>query len=134
MAYINQETKKVLQPKIKEICKKYGVSATLAIRDNRVLVLNVKSGVIDFIGNYNSVAGVRYIHDRFQPASDYLDVNRYWYNDHFDGDAKNFLNEVLEAMNHGNYDNSDAQVDYFDVGWYVDVKIGRWNKPYEVQK
>jgi hypothetical protein len=33
-------------------------------------------------------------------------------------------------MNMGNHDNSDIMTDYFDVGWYVDVNIGLWNKPY----
>ena len=33
-------------------------------------------------------------------------------------------------MNDGNHDRSDPQSDYFDVGWYVDVNIGKWNKPY----
>jgi hypothetical protein len=36
----------------------------------------------------------------------------------------------MTAMNDGNHDRSDIQTDYFDVGWYVDVNIGRWNKPY----
>jgi hypothetical protein len=33
-------------------------------------------------------------------------------------------------MNAGNHNNSDVQSDYFDVGWYIDVNIGKWNKPY----
>jgi hypothetical protein len=35
-------------------------------------------------------------------------------------------------MNDGNFDKSDIQSDYFHVGWYVSVNIGKWNKPYEV--
>jgi hypothetical protein len=62
-----------------------------------------------------------------------LDVNPYWYQEHFDGKAKSFLKEVLAAMNSGNHNNSDVQSDYFDVGWYVDVNIGSWNKPYTVE-
>ena len=61
-----------------------------------------------------------------------LDVNPYWYKEHFSGKARNFLMELLPAMNNGNHDNSDIQTDYFDVGWYVDVNIGRWNQPYQV--
>jgi hypothetical protein len=34
----------------------------------------------------------------------------------------------------GNHDNSDIQSDYFDVGWYVEVNIGKWNKAYDLQK
>ena len=41
-----------------------------------------------------------------------------------------FLSEVIPAMNVGNFDNSDPMTDYFHVGWYVDVNLGRWDKPY----
>ncbi len=30
------------------------------------------------------------------------------------------------------YDNSDIMTDYFDVAWYVDINIGKWNKPYKL--
>jgi hypothetical protein len=33
-------------------------------------------------------------------------------------------------MNDGNHDTSNAQIDYFCVGWYVNVNAGHWNKPY----
>jgi hypothetical protein len=62
-----------------------------------------------------------------------LDVNVYWYKEHFSGKALSFLKEVITVMNNGNHDNSDIQTDYFDVGWYVDVNIGTWNKPYTVE-
>ena len=62
-----------------------------------------------------------------------LDVNPYWYHEHFDGKAKKFLSEVIPAMNKGNHDNSDIQTDYFDVGWYVDVNVGKWDKPYVLE-
>ena len=62
-----------------------------------------------------------------------LDVNPYWYQEHFNGVAFKFLKEVFTEMNKGNYNNSDIQTDYFDVGWYVDVNIGSWNKPYTVE-
>ena len=48
MAYINQEKKKELAPKIKEICKKHGIKATLSIDNYSTLNLNIKSGSIDF--------------------------------------------------------------------------------------
>ena len=28
------------------------------------------------------------------------------------------------------YDKSDAMVDYFDTAYYIDINIGKWNKPY----
>jgi hypothetical protein len=62
-----------------------------------------------------------------------IDVNPYWFKEHFSDKSLNFLKEIFTAMNEGNHDRSDIQSDYFDVGWYVDVNIGKWNKPYEVE-
>ncbi len=131
MAYVSQELKAKLAPTIKAVCKKYGVKATLAVRNHMTLCLNIKSGNIDFIGTFNKVAGARHP-DRFNPATGSVDVNTYWYQEHFDGKALKFLNEVITAMNNGNHDRSDIQSDYFDVGWYIDVNIGQWNKPYQI--
>ena len=135
MAYVSQERKAQLAPAIKAICKKYGVKASIAVRHHSTLVVNIKQGKIDFIGNYNKVAGERYSRDPlgFRPADKSIDVNPYWYREHFDGQALAFLSELLPAMNVGNHDNSDPQTDYFDVGWYVDVNIGQWNKPYALE-
>ena len=130
MAYMSQERKAQLAPAIKAICKKYGVKASLSVSNHQVLCLNIKSGKIDFINDYNQANGTRLQN----PAKDYIQVNPYWYRDHFGGEAYHFLSEVMPAMNAGNHDNSDIQSDYFDVGWYVDVNIGRWNKPYELTK
>ena len=135
MAYVSQELKSKLAPKIKAICKKYKVKASLAVRHHSTLVLNVQSGSIDFIKNFNETIdsrGAAYHANRFNPAEGSIQVNPYWYQDHFSGKAKAFLSEVLPAMNEGNFDKSDIQSDYFHVGWYVDVNIGKWNKPYEV--
>ena len=136
MAYVSQELKAKLAPKIKEICKKHGVKATLAVRNHSTLVLNIKQGRIDFIGNYNETindrdpTGNRHIN----AADKYIQVNPYWYHEHFSGQAKKFLSEVIPVMNTGNWDKSDIQTDYFNVGWYVDVNIGKWNQPYALEK
>jgi hypothetical protein len=134
MAYMNQEMKSKISPVIKAICQRYGIKASLSVRNNMVLVLKITEGKIDFIGNCNRVCGASAWQTRngFQPQKDYLDVNPYHFRDHFDGVAKQVLIEILEAMNTGNWDESDIQTDYFNVGWYVDVKIGSWQKPYKV--
>jgi hypothetical protein len=132
MAFVSQELKSKLAPKIKAICKKYKVKASLAVNNHSTLVLNVQSSPIDFISNYNETVSTRPEYNRFSPAERAIQVNPYWYQDHFSGKAKAFLSEVLPAMNDGNFDKSDIQSDYFHVGWYVSVNIGKWNKPYEV--
>lgn len=135
MAYMNQEKKSKIAPQVKKVLKKYGIKGSLAVRNNSTLVLNLKSGKIDFIGNSNRVCGNDFyqVSKGFKPnTTGYCDVNPYWFKEHYDGDAKAFLSEVLTAMNAGNHDNSDIQTDYFDVGWYVSVNIGKWKQPYQV--
>ncbi len=137
MAFVSQSLKKTLAPHIKAVCKRYGVKATLAVQNHSTLCLNIKSGPIDFIGNANEVCG----NDHYQVSrgftpnkSGYDNVNVYHYRSHYSGVALKFLSEVIPLMNYGNHDNSDIMTDYFDVGWYVDVNIGKWDQPYILEK
>ena len=125
MAYMSQEKKAKIAPAVKAILKKYNVKASLAVRNHMTLVLNVKQGPIDFINDFGNSEDA---------AKFGIQVNPYWYHEHFTGESKKFLTEVITAMNDGNHDRSDIQTDYFDVGWYVDVNIGQWNKPYALEK
>ena len=141
MAYMSQERKQSLAPAIKAVLKKYGVKGTLAVNNHSTLVLNIKSGSIDFIENFiatdaASMSGRKMSQDQIDyiRKNQSLDVNPYWYQEHFSGQALAFLSQVIRLMNKGNHDNSDVQTDYFDVGWYVDVNIGKWNKPYTLEK
>jgi hypothetical protein len=125
MAYMSQDKKANIAPKVKAILKKYNVKGSLAVRNHSTLVLNVKAGAVDFMKDYGNEESARNFG---------IQVNPYWYHEHFTGKSKQFLKEVLNAMNDGNHDRSDIQSDYFDVGWYVDVNIGKWNKPYILEK
>ncbi len=135
MAYMSQEKKKQLAVTIKAICKTFGVKATLSVHHHSTLVLTIKSSPIDFVANYNAVLKTR-PHPEY--ASDVigtnLDVNPYWFKEQFSGRALMFLTRVIDAMNVGNHDRSDISTDYFDVGWYIKVSIGQWDKPYVVTK
>jgi hypothetical protein len=134
MAFVDQGLKEKLAPAVKAVCKKYGVKGSLSVRHHSTLVLKIKSGSLDLVGNYNRIGiakGPNQYGDPFEPRN-YVSVNEYHYKDHFDGKALQFITEVLAAMQKGNWNNTDLMTDYFDVGWYVDVKIGEWNKPYEL--
>lgn len=131
MAYMNQEKKTKIAAALKPVLKKYGLKGSLSVRNHSTIVLNIKAGKIDFIGNY--------IKDITDPQvlkwceKRAVDVNPYWYQDHYDGVAKAALDEIFTALKSaGWYNNSDAQIDYFDTAYYYDVNIGKWNKPYEV--
>lgn len=128
MAYMNQERKAQIAPKVKEILKKYDMKGSLSVDNHSTLVLNIKSGPIDFWADmqYNAFSGnLSNLWD-----GGYIYVNTYWVDMHYSGVSYEFLREVIDAMNVGNHDNSDIMSDYFDVGWYVNVNVGKWNKPY----
>ena len=142
MAYVSQELKSKLSPTIKAICKKYKVKASIAVRHHSTLVLNVKSGKIDFIENYiktdadkvvaNKMSADTIAHIRKNQS---LDVNTYWAHEHYSGKAKQFLTEMISAMKGPDFfDHTDAQSDYFHCSHYIDINIGKWDKPYIVEK
>ena len=128
---MNQEKKSKIAQNLKPILAKYGIKASLAVRNHSSIVLNIKSGTIDFIGNFNSSINTQR-GDR--KAEGYIDVNPYWYQEHFSGVAKEFLTEAMTALKSADwYDKSDIQSDYFNIAYYVDINIGKWHKPYQFE-
>jgi len=122
MAYVSQQMKAELAPTIKTILKKYGIKGSIAVQNHSTLVLNIKSGKIDFAKDSTS--------DNFN-----YQVNTYWVHEHYTGKAKKFLAEVIAAMKGPKFfDHSDAMTDYFHVSHYIDINLGKWNKPYVLEK
>lgn len=140
MAYMNQERKAIIASKLKPIMKKYKVKGTLAVRNHSTICLNLKEGAIDFVENFiqtdaNQFSGKKMSADQvaYIRKNQSIDVNPYWFQEHFNGTAKAFLTEAMAALKGaGWYDRSDAMTDYFDTAYYVDINIGKWNKPYQV--
>ena len=135
MAYMNVEHKRKIAELVKPILHKYNVKGTLAVRNHSTLVLNISRGKLDFIGNYNEVGKDDRSHQTFafQPAKDYIQVNQYHTDRHYSGKVRDFFKEILEAMNVDNWDRSDIQTDYFNVGYYIHIAIGKWDKPYVLE-
>ena len=134
MAYFDQKKKALIAPKIKALCKQYNVKASLSVRSHLSVVLNIKSGPIDFIGNLNETRNADPYQCQEGPsnAKGSIQVNPYHFQNHFTGKSKEFLTKALAILNTNNHDRSDIMSDYFDVGHYVDVNIGQWDKPYLV--
>lgn len=136
MAYMNQERKAKLVAEAKKVLKKYGVKATFST-DRHSISCNIKSGSLDLIGNSNKVCGASNPGMRgvsWAESKDHMEINTYHYHNHFDGKCLAFVAELMKALNTGNHDNSDSQTDYFDVGWYVYISVGKWNKPYVLER
>ena len=134
MAYMSQERKSKIAALIKPILKEYGIKATLSVCNHNTICLNIKSGAIDFIENYNNIHydTKNQYGDMFVPEHGYIPVNCYHLKNYFNGKALDFIEKCNKMLNMGNHNNSMAEIDYYDVGWYVDINIGKWNKPYIV--
>lgn len=124
MAYVSQEMKSEIAPIVKNVLKKYGLKGTLSVRNHSSLVLTITKGKIDFLKTYEDNTGRK---------CSYIDVNVYSVNNVYPGKAGKCLAELVEALKGPRYfDHSDIQTDYFHRSHYIDINIGRWNKPYEV--
>ena len=122
MAYVSQELKKELAVGIKKVLKKYKVKGSIAVRHHSTLVVNLKSGAVDFQKDYLSDQKVHY------------SINPYHYQSHFEGKAKAFLTELEAAVKSDKwFDKSDIMTDYFHTAYYWDVNIGKFNKDYVVE-
>lgn len=133
MAYMSQTRKAELAPQIKAVLAKYGMKGTIGVRNHMTLTVRIKAGKLPMIENF--VIGIEDPRRADAVLKERaIDVNPYHFENHFTGKCKEFLIELYNAMNNGNHDRSDIMTDYFDVGWYTDVRIGEWNKPYEMVK
>jgi len=119
MAYITQDEKKEIVSRIKKevlsIPEFSKMKMTFGVRNSSTFVCNVRSGDIEFD-----------LGDR-----DYKQVNTYRVDADMDVKSNRFLSKLLSVINDTNYDNSDIMTDYFDVGFYVSVNIGTYDKPYK---
>jgi len=142
MAFMDQKRKAQLAPGIKAVLRKYGLKGSLRAGNHTSLSLTLTEGSLDLIGNAVAVLhreATLYPHDTkskwiLEAAANMLksqsmDVNPYHAKDEFTGVCQKAILELIEAMNVDNYDESDIQTDYFNVGWYIHLNVGRWDKP-----
>lgn len=117
MAWMNQEKKAKIASELKKVVPK-GWKYSLRVRNHSTLVMTISSAPINLLEN--------------SPDHRYLNVNTYWLDKFFRGDLLVQFIKIRNAMNTDNYDRSDIQTDYFDVGHYIDINIGSWDKPFKV--
>lgn len=84
----------------------------------------IKSGDLDFLGSLKKDLERDYI-------TVWKDIKNQFNND----DIVSAL-EKIESIVYGQdyYDNSDVMIDYFEVKYYADIKIGDWDSPYQLNQ
>lgn len=139
MAYMSQDHKREINANLRPILKKHGLTGRLGVDNHSTLVLKITKGDVDFLTSYNQNRredqAWKYPQWGEWKDVDHIDVNVYHYDKHFSEDVVKVLDEILPILNgegtsRENFDESDAMVDYFYVGWYVNVRVGTWEKPY----
>lgn len=126
MAYVNQDKKSKIAAALKPVVP-HGWKYSLAVRNHSTIVMTVASAPFDLIRAFKRSA-------HFDPdTATEVSVNPYHFRSHIEDEVvADVIEKILDALNTDNHDNSDPMTDYFDVGHYVDLRIGRWNKPFQV--
>ena len=132
---MNQAKKQIIKANLDKVLKPLGIKYSLSVQNHSSITCTIQSAPIDFIGNYNAVReqdpAFKAMPDAFQPR-DYVQVNPYWYGDHFTGQCEEIIAQVVNALKSADYyDRSDAMTDYFDTAYYFHLNLGRWDKPFE---
>jgi len=141
MGFVNQKIKAKLTPGIKAVLKKYGMKGTIRVQHYSTLIVTLRSGELDLLGDYKSTYLKRSEFEFFMATARQLDyilkTNNMQVNVHqidrlfSNPTIKAFLTELKTAMEGDEfYDNSDITTDYVDVSHYISIRIGEWNSPF----
>lgn len=125
MAYVNQAKKQKIAAALKLVVPA-GWKYSLAVRNHSTIVMTVAAAPFDLLAAFNPAYGCD------KPPT-YVSVNPYHISTHvWDECVAEVLQKIVDALNTDNHDNSDLMTDYFDVGHYVTLQLGRWDKPFRV--
>lgn len=119
MAWMNQERKKELAAAAKKVLPA-DWKVTFGVRHHSSIVCTIKQAPKSVLSDYLGVEDS----DPNRPCVNHYHLDRAW-----KGESHAVLKALVAALHKGNHDNSDIMTDYFDVGWYVDIGFGKWDKP-----
>ena len=124
MAYVDQTKKAKIAAALKAVIPS-GWKYSLAVQHHSTIVCTISAAPFDLIGAMQAS-------EYFDPATaDHATVNTFHTRTAFsDQCVADVFEKIVAALNTGNHDRSDSMTDYFDVGHYVGLSIGRWNKPF----
>jgi len=124
MAFMNQERKAPIAAELKRVIPQ-GWKWTLGVRNHSTIVLNIWAAPADLLGmiRTNVRCEVGHHFDLYMPRrGDFMKGAP--------AEIAELFDRIADALYRGNHDRSDLQTDYFDVGWYVDVNIGTYERPF----
>ncbi len=117
MAYVSQEKKAELVALAKAVLPS-DWKATFSVRNHSTMVCTISQAPASVLADYKANENAP------EPY-----VNHYHLQPNWQGESLKVLEALKAALFTGNHDRSDSMSDYFDVGWYVSINFGKWNKP-----
>jgi hypothetical protein len=132
MAYMNQEKKAIIKAAMDKALKARGFKYSLRVDNHMAIACTILAGPVDFVANFKAKTGEKHTNATVDQLR-HMQVNLYWLEDHYTGEALEILKECAQALRAaGYYDRSDAMTDYFDTAYYMHLNIGQWDKPYKI--
>jgi len=141
MAWVQKDTVTKVREALKVLNKEYGMKTSVSGTNSSSLKVRILSGKIDFVQNRLDMleGDMRYSEEEKANHRLYLtkfnsgiQVNHYWLDTSFSGVALEYLEKVKAIMSVDHWDKSDIQSDYFNCAYYMNIDIGKWDKPYEL--
>lgn len=127
---MNQEKKAKIAAQLKLVVPK-SWKYSLSVRNHSTICMTIKSAPINLVEAYLSRDCSDDVRESCLRRMN-CDVNPYHWEKSFEGELLELFTKIFDALNIDNFDKSDSQSDYFHVGHYVDVELGKWNKPFVV--
>ncbi len=110
MAFISKERVKEVREELKKTFPAFKFS--VRVDGYTAIRVTLLSGPVKFI------------------ESDYSGINHFYPEKY---DHADVLKGMIEIINKGNYTRHDHGMDYADVGFYVTINQGAWDRPYVVR-
>lgn len=123
MAFMNQEKKVVIAAELKKVMP-VGWKYSLRVHHHSSITLTISAAPVDLIGLHAQ----KDLHDA---TRGYIQLNEYYLERQYSGEVLTILQAARAALNTGNWDKSDIQTDYFNVGHYAYIHVGHWEKPFQ---
>jgi Large polyvalent protein associated domain 29 len=117
MAYITAKQVKEKREQIKKLFPaKHGWKFSIKTLNYSTIKLSVLEAPIEL---------------REDTSKHYEQMSKYRFSDRKNVIGADLLQIMFDIINQGNYNNSDIQTDYFDIGFYTSITIGEWNIPFK---
>jgi hypothetical protein len=140
MAYVSEQVITKARTALKALNKEYGVKSTLSGKGGLCLNLTVAEGSIDFINNYCETITTKRIHRDVEQTIAWvkleqgIQINHYYLDTQFSAKALEYLEKAKAIMSVDHWDESDSQSDYFHCAYYMNMRVGSYNKAYKLVK